>query len=78
MRVLGSRMLNLWCRLMHHDPMWPVNGHYRCSVCLRSHPVLWEERPVTKAPVVVMPVRQNEAPVRAASPAPRIAIAASR
>jgi hypothetical protein len=79
MKVLGSRLTDLWCRLMHPSPMWPVNGHYRCSVCLRSYPVPWEKRPVgTKAPVVVLPIRTNEAPVRASKPAARIAVAASR
>jgi len=28
---------------MHPAPMWPVNGHYQCPVCLRSYPVPWEE-----------------------------------
>ncbi len=78
MRVLGSRFSNLWCRLMHPAPMWPVNGHYRCSVCLRSYPVPWEQRPVSRAPVVVLPIRTSEASVRAANPAARIAVAASR
>ncbi len=31
-----------WCQLMHPDPMWPVNGHYQCRVCLRKYPVSWE------------------------------------
>jgi len=78
MTALGTRVANLWCRLMHNDPMWPVNGRYRCSVCLCSHPVPWEKRPAIKAPVVVLPVRQADAPLRASNPAARIAVAASR
>jgi|YelNatPaOPRAMG01_1025707.scaffolds.fasta_scaffold15520_4 hypothetical protein len=30
-----------WCHLMHPDPMWPVNGRYRCPVCYRTYPVPW-------------------------------------
>ena len=37
-----SRVGGLWCRIMHHAPMWPSCGYYRCSVCLRTYPVLWE------------------------------------
>jgi hypothetical protein len=37
-----------WCQLMHPDPMWPVNGHYQCRVCLRKYPVSWEA-PETEA-----------------------------
>lgn len=29
----------LWCHTMHTQVMWPVNGEYRCRVCLRSYPV---------------------------------------
>ncbi len=77
MRVLGSRFVNLWCRLLHPAPMWPVNGRYRCPVCLRSYPVPWEKQPVVaRAPVVVLPIRTNEVPVRASEAA--IAVAASQ
>jgi hypothetical protein len=26
---------------MHPDPMWPINGTYRCPKCLRVYPVRW-------------------------------------
>ncbi len=72
-----SRLLNkigeTWCRVMHPDPMWPVNGKYRCRKCLREFPVAWEQdlrlpRPVViaaqpvPAPVPVLrPVRRQAA-----------------
>jgi hypothetical protein len=24
-----------WCSMMHPDPTWPINGHYRCARCNR-------------------------------------------
>jgi hypothetical protein len=33
----------LWCRQAHGRLMWPVNGHYICSTCLREYPVHWEK-----------------------------------
>jgi hypothetical protein len=30
-----------WCHFMHPDPMWPVNGRYRCPACNRTYPVPW-------------------------------------
>ncbi|MCX6623603.1 MAG: hypothetical protein NTY38_21565 [Acidobacteria bacterium] len=35
-----------WCYLMHPDPMWPVNGQYRCPACQHLYPVPWETGPV--------------------------------
>ena len=26
---------------MHPEPMWPINGKYRCPKCLRLYPVRW-------------------------------------
>lgn len=47
MKDSWSRAGNLWCRLMHPSPMWPVNGQYRCPKCMRTYPVPWErEEPV--------------------------------
>ncbi len=37
---------DLWCRLMHPVPMWPVHGHYRCPACFRQYTVPWEVRPL--------------------------------
>ena len=31
-----------WCSMMHPDPTWPINGHYRCARCNRRYPVPWE------------------------------------
>ena len=36
-----SRMGRRWCTIVHGKPMWPVHGHYRCSICLRTYPVRW-------------------------------------
>jgi hypothetical protein len=35
---------DLWCYMMHPDPMWPVNGQYRCPSCHRLYPVPWEKQ----------------------------------
>lgn len=43
MARLFNKVQEAWCRLMHPDPMWPVNGYYRCPTCLREYPVVWEE-----------------------------------
>lgn len=32
-----------WCRRFHGGIFWPVRGTYRCSVCLRTWQVPWEE-----------------------------------
>ncbi len=53
-----------WCYIMHPDPMWPVNGVYRCPKCLNEYPVAWEQgmkrspKPATvfsEAPALVSP-----------------------
>ena len=36
---------NLWCRAMHDDVAWPVQGHYRCRRCNRVYEIPWEESP---------------------------------
>lgn len=41
---LVERIARAWCRLMHHAPMRPVRGCYRCPDCLRTYPVPWETR----------------------------------
>ena len=38
---LWSDSAELWCRIMHPDPMWPSHGRYRCPTCLREYPVPW-------------------------------------
>ena len=32
-----------WCKNFHHGTFWPIRGAYRCSVCLRTYTVPWEE-----------------------------------
>lgn len=44
MKSFLSRAGRLWCSLMHHAPMWPMRGYYRCSICLRTYPVLWAHK----------------------------------
>jgi hypothetical protein len=31
----------LWCRLMHDSPRWPIHGEYECGTCFRHYPVPW-------------------------------------
>jgi len=48
-----------WCRATHRRPMWPVNGMYRCSKCLRTHRVPWDIPLAEEKRVVEMtPVRR--------------------
>lgn len=42
MKPTQTRIGNLWCKLMHTDPMWPSHGHYECRTCGRRHQVCWE------------------------------------
>jgi hypothetical protein len=34
-----------WCHFAHSEPMWPVNGEYRCPTCHRTYPVPWANAP---------------------------------
>ncbi len=40
-KQLWNRIGELWCRLQHPAPRWPVNGHYECPSCLRRYAVVW-------------------------------------
>ena len=42
---LTEALGNLWCRLIHDAPMWPIHGEYQCRVCLRRYGVPWAEEP---------------------------------
>jgi len=42
LRKWMNRIKDLWCNVFHNDPMWPLNGTYRCRRCLRQHVVTWE------------------------------------
>ncbi len=47
LRVLSGLCVDAgrtWCKLMHPDPMWPVNGKYICPTCQRTYPVPWEAK----------------------------------
>jgi len=44
-----TRIGDLWCRLMHTEPMWPAHGQYECRTCGRRFQVAWEQ-PSTVAP----------------------------
>jgi len=47
---------DLWCRVMHPAPMWPVHGYYRCPACWRQYIVPWEASPLSVAVESVRPV----------------------
>ena len=38
---MWSRFAIRWCRTMHSTVMWPMNGRYICSRCLREYAVDW-------------------------------------
>ena len=33
MKPTHARIAELWCRLMHREPMWPSHGQYECRRC---------------------------------------------
>jgi len=37
-----DRISELWCKIMHGQPMWPIHGRYICPDCLREYAVEWE------------------------------------
>jgi hypothetical protein len=39
----------LWCRAMHPQVGWPINGKYRCLVCLREYEVPWAQKDESSA-----------------------------
>ncbi len=38
---MWNKLGEVWCRLMHEQPMWPIHGRYECRVCGRQYPVVW-------------------------------------
>lgn len=42
MKATQARIADLWCKLMHTEPMWPSNGQYECRKCGRRYSVCWE------------------------------------
>jgi len=49
------RIADLWCRLMHTEPMWPSHGQYECRKCGRRYRVCWEEPSPAASRVAVSP-----------------------
>jgi hypothetical protein len=45
-RTVLASLGQLWCRTMHNDVAWPVQGHYRCRRCNRVYEVPWEDSSV--------------------------------
>jgi hypothetical protein len=43
MKPTQARIADLWCKLMHSEPMWPSHGQYECRTCGRRHRVCWEQ-----------------------------------
>ena len=58
MRDLMARLGELWCIYVHKSAMWPMNGKYRCAICLREYAVPFEVRQevVTEHPRNVLPI----------------------
>src|SRR3954468_1035613 len=42
MRSLVRHIGSTWCKLMHSNPMWPINGKYQCRKCYRYRVITWE------------------------------------
>jgi hypothetical protein len=61
-RVAGwlTRLGAGWCRLMHSEIAWPVNGYYWCRKCYRRFPVPWETAASRPAVVPGKPQRAEE------------------
>jgi hypothetical protein len=60
MKPIQARIADLWCRLMHKEPMWPSHGQYECRTCGRRHRVCWEQ-PLPTPPRVVTLARETQA-----------------
>jgi hypothetical protein len=75
MNRLLDRIGELWCIGMHRSTMWPVQGRYRCAVCLREYPVQFEmaARPNNVVPIRRLPdvarVRETATPAPSSIPA---------
>jgi len=46
------RIAEVWCRLMHTEPMWPSHGQYECRTCGRRQRVCWEQPSLAMAPTI--------------------------
>jgi hypothetical protein len=61
-KTFWAWIADVWCRLMHPAPMWPVHGHYRCPACWREYAVPWEVTRFTLAVDRHGPALQSEHP----------------
>lgn len=43
MKRAWQYLADIWCYVAHPEPMWPMNGQYRCPSCHRLYPVPWEQ-----------------------------------
>jgi hypothetical protein len=55
MKPTQARIADLWCKLMHTEPMWPSHGQYECRTCGRRHQVGWELPSPATPLLVVLP-----------------------
>jgi hypothetical protein len=55
MKIPHARIADLWCGLMHAEPMWPSHGQYECRTCGRRYPVCWQEPPAATVRALVLP-----------------------
>jgi hypothetical protein len=55
MKPARSRIADLWCKLMHAEPMWPSHGQYECRTCGRRHAICWQEAAPATSRVLVRP-----------------------
>jgi len=67
LRSLAARLGRGWCRWMHSDITWPVNGSYECRKCRRRFPVPWETPELAQTQAVPLTGRPRPALVRAAA-----------
>jgi hypothetical protein len=59
-----NHIATIWCRYMHSEPMWPMHGRYYCRVCLRSHPVPWEQKHFPRRELRVVEITAGGAAAR--------------
>jgi hypothetical protein len=57
---------DLWCRLMHTEPMWPSHGQYECRTCGRRFQVCWEHQSTVTPNAMVWPL-ETPTPVSVAA-----------
>lgn len=67
---IGTSIGEFWCQVMHPDPMWPVQGRYRCPSCHRSYSVPWEQKAVDPAQ---HPAKEGRSKKAVTASAPQIA-----